>query len=51
MGKQHIICYVAIIAIVIIETVALLHGINGVALSTSVGAISFIGGHTVSKNT
>jgi hypothetical protein len=35
---------VAVLAIVAVETVALLHGINGVALTSSVGGIGVIVG-------
>lgn len=38
------VCIVAVLGIATIETIALLHGINGVAMSTSAAAIGAIGG-------
>jgi len=40
---------VAIGAIFVLELVALLHGVNGVALTASVGAIAGLGGFAVGR--
>lgn len=45
MNDHLIITMTAIIAIVILESVALIKGIDGIALGTTVGAIAAIAGY------
>ena len=41
--------YTAIIAIVVIELFALSHGVNGIALSLSIGGVGVIAGYDIRK--
>ncbi len=47
--KKHAVTIIAITAIFALETIALLKGINGVLMSTSVAIIAGLGGYEIAS--